>query len=152
MRAGQPLFGTWCGAPAQFAREIFARCMLLLNEWRNELIITTKARIGFTTVALSLVLSGPALAEGPGWVSNRTVVAMVNTWNGGFNVRLSPDLTGCTSQSGYGPNYASVFPDHQALKNMKADLLTALVTGKPVSLYLADNTCKVSEMILGPYY
>jgi len=115
-------------------------------------MIVFKRVIGSLVVAMSAAAAGSAHADGPGWVYNRTVVAMVNTWNGGVNVRLSPDLTGCTSQGGYGPNYASIFPDHLALKNLKADLLTALVTGKPVSLYLGDSTCKVSEMILGPYY
>jgi hypothetical protein len=93
-----------------------------------------------------------AHADGPGWISNRTVVAVVNTGNGGFNVRLNPELAGCTSQSGYGQYYASVYPSHPGLNRLKADVVTALVTGKPVSLYLSDNTCTVGEMILGPLY
>jgi hypothetical protein len=107
--------------------------------------------VGFLAVALSATAVAPARAEGPGWVYNRTVVAVVNTVYGGFNVRLSPDLTSCTS-SGYGGGYASVFPDHAGLNRMKADMLVALVTGKPVSLYLTDSTCKITEMVLGPYY
>lgn len=78
-------------------------------------------------------------AEGPGWVYNVTVVALVDTANGGVNVRVSPDFTACTSQSGYGPKYASIYPSHPALSRMKADLLTAFITGTPVSLYSATN-------------
>lgn len=97
------------------------------------------------------LLAFSARAEGPGWVLNRTVVNIVNTVNGGFNVRLSPDLTGCVSQSGYGSQHASVYPSHPGLSRIKADLLTALVTGKPVSLYFIDNTCTVGETVVGPY-
>jgi hypothetical protein len=93
----------------------------------------------------------PAGAEGPGWVYNRTVVNLVNTANGGFNVRLSPELTACVSQSGYGSAYASVYPSHPGISRLKADLLVALVSGKPVSLYLNDNTCTVWETVLGQY-
>jgi hypothetical protein len=110
-----------------------------------------------STQAIALVLVGslagasPARADGPGWVLNRTVVNVVNTANGGFNVRLTPDLSGCTAQSGYGSNYASIYPDHPGLNRIKADLVAALVTGKQVSVYLADNTCKVWETVLGTY-
>ena len=91
--------------------------------------------------------ASPVHADGPGWVLNRTVVNVLNTANGGFNVRLSPDLTGCVSQSGYG----SVYPDHPGVNRMKADIVTALVTGRQVSLYLSDSTCKVTETVLGTY-
>jgi hypothetical protein len=105
-----------------------------------------------STAACALVLFAlAARADGPGWVLNRTVVNIVNTANGGFNVRLSPDLTGCTSQSGYSQHYASVYPSHPGLNRIKADLVTALVTGKQVSLYLSDNTCTVWETVLGTY-
>jgi len=108
--------------------------------------------IGSLLVVMSAGVISPAQADGPGWVQNRTVVNIVNTSNGGFNVRLSPDLTGCFSQSGYGLNYASVYPDHLALNRIKADFLVALATGKPISLYLVDANCKVGETILGPYF
>jgi hypothetical protein len=98
---------------------------------------------------LALAIAGDALAEGPGWVYNLTVTRLVNTANGGFNVSVSPALTACTSQSGYGPNFASVWPSHAGISRIKADLLVALVTGTPVSLYLTDNTCTVGETILG---
>jgi hypothetical protein len=111
-------------------------------------------RLRFTAsvVACTVVLLvASAHADGPGWVFDRTVVNIVNTANGGFNVRLSPELTGCTSQSGYGQHYASVYPSHPGLNRIKADLLTAFATGKPVSLYLTDNSCTVGETVLGTY-
>jgi hypothetical protein len=83
---------------------------------------------------------------------NRTVIAIVHTNNGGFNVRLSPDLTGCVSQSGYGPNYGSVYPSQAFIDRMKADFLVAFATGKPMSVYLADSQCKIAETILGLYF
>jgi hypothetical protein len=52
------------------------------------------------TLATLAATSIPAMAQGPGWTSVSTVIELVNTSNGGVNVRLSPDLTGCTSQSG----------------------------------------------------
>jgi len=101
-------------------------------------------------ITLSLVVfSFPAYAEGPGWIYNATVVALVNTSNGGVNVRISPELTACVSQSGYGPHYASISPTHPSINRMKADLLAALLTGTPVSLYFGDSSCTVVEMIIG---
>lgn len=97
------------------------------------------------TFALAL----PVLAQGPGWTANSTVIKIVDTGNGGVNVRLSPELTGCTSQSGYGPAFASLYPTHAGIDRIKATLLTAFVTGTPVSIYLGDNTCMISEVILG---
>jgi hypothetical protein len=98
--------------------------------------------------ALALVAM-PAFAQGPGWTATSTIVKIVDTSNGGVNVRLSQDLTGCTSQSGYGDKYASIYPSHPGLDRIKATLLTAYATGTPVSLYLGDNTCLVTEVILG---
>jgi hypothetical protein len=96
-----------------------------------------------------LLAAMPALAQGPGWTAVSTIVQIVDTSNGGVNVRLSPDLSGCTSQSGYGSLYASLYPNHPGLDRIKASLLTAYVTGTPVSLYLGDDTCSISEMRLG---
>jgi len=110
---------------------------------------TAKSLIGFLAITLTSAGPNPAQAEPLGWVTNRTVIALVNTGNGGFNIRLSPDLSGCVSQSGYGPTYASVYPSHPGLNRIKADMLTALATGKPVSLYLSDNYCTVGETMLG---
>jgi len=114
-------------------------------------MITKSGLIGFLALAASATAVAPARAEGPGWVYNRTVVSVVSTAYGGLNIRVSPELSGCTS-SAYGPNYALVQPPTvDGLKFMKADMLVALVTGKPVSLYLTDNTCRITETVLGPY-
>ena len=88
-------------------------------------------------------------ADGPGWTANSTVTKLVVTLHGGVNVRLSPDLQNCTSQSGYGAHFASIYPDHLGIDRMKADLLAAYMSGKTVALYLMDDTCKVGEIMLG---
>jgi hypothetical protein len=90
-----------------------------------------------------------ASAEGPGWIVNVKVKQIVNTANGGVNVRVTPDLTNCVSQSGYGPNFASIYPSSPGISRIKADLLVAYVTGDVVSLYLSDSTCTVTETRLG---
>jgi hypothetical protein len=92
-----------------------------------------------------------ATAQGPGWTVKSTVIRLVNTSNGGVNVRLSPDLTNCVSQSGYGSNYASIYPNHEGINRIKADLLYAFATGTQVSIYLSDANCTVSEMTLESY-
>ena len=88
-------------------------------------------------------------AAGPGWTANSTVTKVVVTGDGGVNVRLSPDLSGCTSNYGYGPAFASIYPSHPGINRMKADLLAAYLTGGTVSLYLVDGTCRVNELVLG---
>lgn len=95
---------------------------------------------------LLVALASPSLAE-TGWTNVSKVVRLVNTANGGINVLLSPQLVSCTSQSGYGPNYASIYPDHPGINRMKADLLVAMQTGANVQLYLWEG-CKAVEMIL----
>ena len=91
---------------------------------------------------------GSPMADGPGWTVDSTVTKLVVTANGGVNVRLSPDVNNCVSQSGYGSNWASIYPDHPGINLIKSDLLAAYVSGKNISLYLADNTCKVTESLL----
>lgn len=103
--------------------------------------------VGSTAAAL-LAWAIPALAQGPGWTVSSVVRDIVNTSAGGINVRLTPDLSGCTSQSGYGGAYASIYPNHPGINRIKADLLVAFTTGAHVELYLGDNTCMVSEMRL----
>lgn len=98
---------------------------------------------------LVLSTSTSAFAEGPGWTNNSTVKKLVVTANGGVNVLLSPPLTNCVSQSGYGPAFASIYPTHPGINRMKADLLAAYLNGAGVALYLGDNSCTVQEMILG---
>lgn len=103
-----------------------------------------------TTLCLLVALAGSpaASAQGPGWTAPSTVIRLVNTANGGVNVRLSPDLTGCVSQSGYGASYASILPSHPGLNRIKADLLVAFLTGARVSIWLSDANCTVGEMTL----
>jgi hypothetical protein len=108
-------------------------------------LVRPRQWVMFAVTALSL----PALAQGPGWTANSTVVKLVVTANGGVNARLSPELSDCVSQSGYGANYASIYPDHPGINRIKADLLAAYLTGTTVSLYLSDSTCRVSETLLG---
>lgn len=101
------------------------------------------------TVASLFLVAVPAFADGPGWSANSTVVKLVVTASGGINVMLSPSLSNCVSASGYGPYYASIYPEHPGINRMKADLLYAYATGTKVALYLSDGSCKVGEMILG---
>jgi hypothetical protein len=108
--------------------------------------------VGSAVIAVSgslLAWALPAFAQGPGWTANSLVVKIVDTSNGGINVRLSPDLTGCDSQSGYGAVYASLYPNHPGLNRIKATLLTAYATGSPIALYLGDSTCTITEVELG---
>lgn len=109
---------------------------------RNRTLVT----LGAVALALATI---PATAQGPGWTVNSTVMKLVVTSNGGINVRLSPDLTGCVAQSGYGSVYASIPPTHPGIDRMKADLLTAYVTQGIVALYLVDGNCYVGELELG---
>jgi hypothetical protein len=98
---------------------------------------------------LSLVAACGALAAGPGWTPNSTVAKLVVTFNGGVNVRLIPELTGCVSQSGYGSAFASIYPSHPGINRLKAMLLAAQMNGTPVTLYFSDSNCTVTEAMLG---
>ena len=100
--------------------------------------------IFFQIFALSI--SFPDFAQGPGWTGVVTITQLVDTANGGVNVRVKPELTGCVSQSGYGAPYASIWPTHPGLKNLKASLMLAYATGKPVDIYLSDDKCNVAEL------
>ena len=112
-------------------------------------------RVPFVLMFLScLSLSSFAInayAEGPGWTGWSTVESVVVVHNGGVNVHLEPSLTSCTSQSGYGATWASVYPDHPGIDRIYSALLAASTTGKPIRLYLSDSTCRVSEMIFDNY-
>ncbi len=98
---------------------------------------------------LLVSLSFPLFAAGPGWTVASEVKRLVVTHDGTINVRLTPELTGCTSFSGYGGTYASVYASHPGLKTIQSNLLAAYVSGKKVALYLSDDTCRVGEMSLG---
>ena len=87
-----------------------------------------------------------AYAEPKGWTNLSEVTDLVVTSNGGVNVKLSPVLSGCTSQSGYGGAYASIYPSHPGIELMQSNLLSAMMSGKKVKLYLSDDKCTVVEM------
>ncbi len=65
-------------------------------------------------LATLLLPLAPAHAAGPGWTANATVTKLVITGDGGVNVLLKPALSGCTSNSGYGSAFASIYPAIQA--------------------------------------
>jgi hypothetical protein len=74
---------------------------------------TTTFKKSFTKFAFAAALSlslTPSVAQGPGWTALSTVAEIVVTASGGINVRLTPELQGCVSQSGYGHIFASVLP------------------------------------------
>jgi len=95
-----------------------------------------------------LLITSTASAE-QGWILSAKVIKIVATFNGGINVRLSPELTSCVSQSGYGPLYASLYPDHAGMDRIYSILLTAYLSDKPVAIYFVDNTCRIGEVELG---
>jgi hypothetical protein len=116
-------------------------------DWRN-----ARRHISRVTLAITLAIAaGHVQAEGPGWTVNSVVIKLVVTADGGINVRLSPGLTSCVSNSGYGASYASVYPSHPGINRIQADLMLALANGTPVALYFSDNTCRVTEMVLGGF-
>ena len=97
-----------------------------------------------------LFLSGiTQLSAEQGWITTAKVTKIVVTAAGGINVRITPELTSCTSLSGYGPRYASVHPDHPGLDRIQSILLATYMADKTVALYLSDSTCKVLEVELG---
>lgn len=110
-----------------------------------------KKSLALNILVLKMALLGSAatFAEGPGWTVASKVTKVAVVVNGGVNVRLSPELKGCTSQSRYGANYASVYPDHAALELIHSTLVEAYKTGREVSVYLSDNACRVGEVVLG---
>ena len=105
-----------------------------------------KAVIRTVTLLGIMFTSQASQAQGPGWTAFSDVKELVVTANGGVNVRLEPSLTGCTSQSGYGPTFASIYPNHPGIDRILSNLLAAYMSGKQVRLYLGDSTCTVGEM------
>jgi hypothetical protein len=100
-------------------------------------------------IMCALVFSAPTLAGNAGWTVSSKVVRLVVTANGGVNVRLSPELSGCTSQSGYGGRYASIYPSHPGIMLLQSNLLAAYMSGKEVALWLNDDKCTVGEISFG---
>jgi hypothetical protein len=116
----------------------------MLNLFRSK-----RGGAALLTVALLVLCETPAGAASVGWTANVTVKKLVVTSDGGINVLVSPTLTNCVAQDGYGSAMAYIPVTHPGLKQIKADLLTAFVTGASVSLYLIDTTCQIGESILG---
>ncbi len=98
-------------------------------------------------VSLSLTFS--AMASFADWQFDLKVTRIVVVETGGINYRFEPPLSGCTSQSNYGTNYASLYPDHKGFNSIHANLLAAYMSDKIVSIYLTDATCKIGETVLG---
>lgn len=103
----------------------------------------------FGVFAFCFITAHAVMADGPGWTVASKVVKIVVTVNGGVNVRLSPELSGCVSQSGYGALYASLYPDHAGIDRIHSTLMLAYASDKPVSIYLTDSNCKIGEVELG---
>lgn len=116
-----------------------------LTNWNHKMKKYSLQALLFSILACCSVTSN---AE-QGWIYTAKVVKIVTTLNGGINVRLQPELTACTSQSGYGPNYASLYPDHPGISKITSVLLAAYMADKTVSIYLTDSTCKIGEVVLG---
>lgn len=106
----------------------------------------------FQILLLSIFAFYSASSSAQGrWITSAKVVKIVATINGGINVRLSPELEGCTgnSQSGYGLLYASLWPDHAGKDKITAIFLAAYMADKPVAIYLTDSSCRIGEVELG---
>jgi hypothetical protein len=106
-------------------------------------------KVWLQTIVFFLALLGllpNSYAQSSGWTALSEVTDLVVTANGGVNVKLSPVLSGCVSQSGYGGSYASIYPTHPGMDLMQSNLLAALMSGKKVALYLNDDKCTVLEM------
>lgn len=96
-------------------------------------------------------LSIPSYAEGGRWVPLVKVEKIVVVMNGGINVRVTPGLTNCVSQSGYGAAYASVYPDHPGKDQILSVLLAAKMSDQPVGIWLSDDSCRIGEVVLGGF-
>ncbi len=84
-----------------------------------------------------------------GWIKQAKITKIVGVVNGGINVRITPELTGCTSQSGYGSRYASLYADHKGKEEILSIMLAAYMADKTIAIYLLDDTCKILEVELG---
>jgi|GEM_PF-4792128 len=104
--------------------------------------------ISFISLAVLFFTSMNTYAA-KGWVKQAKITRIVGVVNGGVNVRLMPELSGCTSQSGYGSRYASLYPDHQGKDEILSIMLAAYMSDKTIAIYLSDDTCKILEVELG---
>ncbi|MEY8215341.1 MAG: hypothetical protein RPR97_12785 [Colwellia sp.] len=105
----------------------------------------------FRVLFIATIIFG-SLPVYAGWTGEVEVTKIVVVANGGINVKVEPSLTGCDPQSGYPSSYAYVDPDHKGLNSIHSNLLAAYMSGKKVTLYLSDSTCKIGEMVLGGNY
>lgn len=101
-------------------------------------------------VVLSVLgISGFSHAEGPGWQSTTKIKRIVVVSNGGVNVSFENELKNCTSLSGYGKKYASLYTDHPGIDRIYSLLMAAYVSQKDIQIYLSDNTCRIGEAVIG---
>lgn len=110
--------------------------------------VTKKLLTLVTAAACASLISSSATAES-GWIVSAKVIRVVATMNGGINVRLSPELTNCVSQSGYGSAYASLYPTHPGKDKIASILLAVYLSEKTVAIYLTDTSCTIGEVELG---
>ncbi|GJL66567.1 MAG: hypothetical protein NPIRA05_15380 [Nitrospirales bacterium] len=103
-------------------------------------------------ILFSMCVSSPSFAEGPGWRDASKITRLVVVASDGINIRLEDQLQNCTSISGFGAAFASVHPDHPGLDRIYALLLAAYVAQDEVQLYFSDETCKVTEVVIGGEY
>lgn len=118
------------------------------EQWRNHRV-SSMNKFYLRIFLMLAVSSSPVFAQGPGWTPPSKIQKIVVTSDGGINVRLTPELSGCVSNSGYGPQYASVYPSHPGIDRIHATLLSAQAQDKVVSIYLVDSACKAVEVELG---
>ena len=104
--------------------------------------------ISLFSIAIFAFTSISAHAQ-TGWIKQAKITKIVGVSNGGINVRITPELTGCTSQSGYGSRYASLYPDHKGKEEILSIMLAAYMADKTIAIYLSDDTCKILEVELG---
>lgn len=98
------------------------------------------------SVAFCFSAANSALAEGPGWTEFSKLTSYVVVADGGVNVSMSVPLSRCISNSGYGPTYASLYPNHPGFKGIQAGLLAAFLTGRSIRIYLSDDKCRIGEI------
>ncbi len=100
-------------------------------------------------MVISLAISFSSVYSFADWQYDLEVKRIVVVATGGVNVRFTPELSGCTPQSGYGSSYASLYPDHPGFNSIHSNLLAAYMSGKKVSIYLTGTDCKIGETVLG---
>jgi energy-converting hydrogenase Eha subunit B len=101
----------------------------------------------FFWILFATIICVPSAVAGT-WVHGQ-VASIVGLPNGGINVLMSPSLSGCVSQAGYGPAYASLLPSNLGKDRIATLILAAYMSNKPISLYFGDSTCTISEVELG---